>query len=101
MLDLKKISIQFDEKLPMIKSYDVQRSELSQEYRAELEKMKIINPVLNKKLPSYSGAKFLEPGNLIHPFQFDWKNRMDAMNWVDSVLSDVPATSISLMSWTQ
>ena len=85
MLDLKNISLQFDEKLSAIKSYDVERSELTLEYRAELEKMKIINPALNEKLPPYSGAKFLEPGKLIHTFPFNWKNRKESMEWVDSV----------------
>jgi hypothetical protein len=47
MLNLKNISIQFDEMLSAIKSYDVERSELTLEYRTELEKMKIINPDLN------------------------------------------------------
>lgn len=94
MLDLKNISLQFDEKLSAIKSYDVERSELTLEYRAELEKMKIINPELNKNLPSYSGAKLLEPGKLIHPFPFNWKDRKEAMEWVDSVLCDVPVGAV-------
>ena len=94
MLDLKNISIQFDEKLSAIKSYDIERSELTREYRAELEKMKILNPALNEKLPPYSGAKFLEPGKLIHIFPFNWKNRLESMEWVDSVLSGVPVGAV-------
>lgn len=94
MLDLKNISLQFDEKLSAIKSYDVERSELTREYRAELEKMNIINPELNKNLPSYSGAKFLEPGKLIHPFPCTWNDRKEAMEWVDSVLSGVPVGAV-------
>ncbi len=94
MLDLKNISLAFDEKLSAIKSYDVERSELAREYRAELEKLKIINPELNKNLPAYSGAKFLEPGNLIHTFPFKWNNRNDAMEWVDSVLCNVPVGAV-------
>ncbi len=94
MLDLRNISIQFDEKLSAIKSYDAQRSELTSEYRSELEKMRIINPDMNKNLPSYSGAKLLEPGKLIHEFPFNWKDRNDAMKWVDSVLSGVPVGAV-------
>ncbi len=94
MLDLKNISIQFDEKLSAIKSYDVERSELTMEYRTELDKLKIINLELNKNLLSYSGAKLLEPGKLIHTFPFNWKNRNAAMEWVDSVLSGVPVGAV-------
>ncbi|PWB52781.1 MAG: nuclease [Candidatus Methanoperedenaceae archaeon] len=94
MLDLKNISLAFDKKLSEIKSYDIERSELTREYRAEMEQMKAINPDMNKNLPPYSGAKFLEPGNLIHPFPFSWKDRNDAMEWVDSVLCDVPVGAV-------
>jgi len=94
MLDLKNISLQFDEKLSAIKSYDVERSELTLEYRAQLEKMKILDPALNDKLPPYSGAKFLEQGKLIHTFPFNWKNRNESMEWVDSVLSGVPVGAV-------
>jgi hypothetical protein len=87
MLDLKGISLQFEEKLSAIKSYDVQRSERLDEYTHELEKLKIIDLDKNKLLLPYSGAKLLETGNLIRPFIYDWKNRHDAMEWVDSVLS--------------
>jgi len=34
MLDLKNLSLAFDEKLSAIKSYDAERSELTMEYRA-------------------------------------------------------------------
>ena len=94
MLDLKNISLAFDEKLSAIKSYDVERSELTLEYRTELEKIKVINPDLNKNLPPYSGAKFLEPGRLIHPFPFNWKDRNEAMEWVDSILCTVPVGAV-------
>ena len=94
MLNLKNISLQFDEKLSAIKSYDAQGSELTLEYRAQLEKMKILDPALNEKLPSYSGAKFLEPGRLIHTFPFTWKSRLESMGWVDSVLSGVPVGAV-------
>ena len=94
MLDLKNISLAFDEKLSEIKSYDIERSELTLEYRTELEKIKVINPDLNKNLPPYSGAKFLEPGKLIHPFPFNWKDRNDAMEWVDSVLSGIAVGAV-------
>src|SRR5659263_57336 len=94
MLDLKNISLQFDKKLSAIKSYDVERSELTQEYRAQLEKMKILNPALNEKLPLYSGAKFLESGNIIHKFPFNWNNRAESMDWVDSILSGVPVGAV-------
>jgi hypothetical protein len=94
MLDLKNISLQFDEKLSAIKSYDEQRSELTLEYRAQLEKMKILDPALNETLPPYSGAKFLEPGKLIHTFPFNWKNRSESMEWVDSVLCGVPVGAV-------
>lgn len=94
MLDLKNISIQFDEKLSAIKSYYALRSELTSEYRSELEKMRNIDLDMNKNLPPYSGAKFLEPGRLIHEFPFNWKNRNDAMDWVDSILSGVPVGAV-------
>ena len=94
MLDLKNISLQFDEKLSTIKSYDFELSELTREYRNELDKLKIINMELNKNLSSYSGAKLLEPGKLIRPFPFNWKNRKDAMEWMDSVLSGVPVGAV-------
>ena len=94
MLDLKNISLAFDEKLSVIKSYDVERSELTMEYRAELKKIKVLNPDLNKNLPPYSGSKFLEPGKLIHKFPFNWKDRNEAMEWVDSVMSGVPVGAV-------
>ncbi|MFZ3384508.1 MAG: DNA double-strand break repair nuclease NurA [Candidatus Methanoperedens sp.] len=94
MLDLKNISLQFDEKLSAIKSYDAERSELTMEYRTELDKLKMINLDLNKNLLPYSGAKLLEPGKLIHSFPFNWKNRNAAMEWVDSVLNGVPVGAV-------
>jgi hypothetical protein len=94
MLDLKNISLQFDEKLSALKSYDVERSELTLEYRAQLENMKMLDPAQNEKLPPYSGAKILEPGKLIHTFPFNWKNRNESMEYVDSVLSGVPVGAV-------
>lgn len=94
MLNLKNISNAFDEKLSAIKSYDIERSELTQEYRADLEKLRNINIDMNKNLPLYSGAQLLEPGKLIHSFPFNWKNRNDAMKWVDSILSCVPVGAV-------
>jgi hypothetical protein len=94
MIDLKNISLQFDARLDAIKSYDAERSELAQEYMSGLEKLKCIDLSMNERLPPYSGAKFLEPGKLIHPFPFNWKNRNDAMKWVDSVLSGVAVGAV-------
>lgn len=94
MLDLKNISLQFDEKLSAMKSFDVERSELTKEYRTGLEKLRTIDPEVNKDLPSYSGAKLLEPGKLIHPFPINWRNREDAMEWVDSILCGVPVGAV-------
>ncbi len=94
MLDLKSISDQFDERLSAIKSYDIERSELTLEYRRELEKLKVIDLKSNDALPSYGGAKFLEPGKLIRPFSFNWKNRHEAMEWVDSVLSGIAVGAV-------
>ncbi|MCZ7406557.1 MAG: DNA double-strand break repair nuclease NurA [Candidatus Methanoperedens sp.] len=94
MIDLKNISLQFDAKLDSIMSYDVERSELTMEYRSELEKLKNIDLSMNEHLSPYSGAKFLETGKLIHPFPFNWKNRHEAMEWVDSVLSGVAVGAV-------
>ncbi len=94
MLDLKNISLQFDSKLEAIKSYDIERSELAKEYREELGKLNIIDLKMNEALPSYSGAKLLEPGKLIRPFQFNWKNRHEALEWIDSVLSGVAVGAV-------
>ncbi len=94
MLDLKNISLQFDSKLEKIKSYDAERSELAKEYREELGKLKVIDLKMNEALPSYSGAKLLEPGKLIRPFRFNWKNRHDALEWIDSVLSGVAVGAV-------
>ncbi|MCX9010020.1 MAG: DNA double-strand break repair nuclease NurA [Candidatus Methanoperedens sp.] len=94
MLDLKNISLQFDAKLDAIKSYDAERSELAQEYRKELERIRVIDLSLNGKLQPYSGAKLLEPGKLIHPFHFNWQNRHEALEWVDSVLSGVAVGAV-------
>ncbi len=94
MLDLKNISLQFDSKLEAIKSYDAERSELAKEYREELGKLKVIDLKMNEELPSYSGAKLLEPGKLILPFQFNWKNRHEALEWIDSVLSGVAVGAV-------
>lgn len=94
MIDLKNISLQFDAKLDSIKSYDIERSELTVEYREELEKLKTIDTSMNVRLPPYSGAKFLETGKLIHPFPFNWKNRHEAMEWVDSVLSGIAVGAV-------
>jgi hypothetical protein len=94
MIDLKNISLQFDAKLDSIKSYDIERSELTMEYRSELAKLKNIDLSMNEKLPPYSGAKFLETGKLIHPFHYNWKNRHEAMEWVDSVLSGIAVGAV-------
>ena len=94
MIDLKNISLQFDAKLDSIKSYDIERSELAVEYRNELAKLKNIDLSMHERLPPYSGAKFLETGKLIHPFPYNWKNRHDAMEWVDSVLSEVAVGAV-------
>ncbi len=94
MLDLKSISDQFDARLTAIKSYDVERSTLSEEYRTELKKLNVIDISMNERLNDYSGAKLLEPGKLIHPFPFNWKNRHDAIEWVDSVLSGVAVGAV-------
>ncbi len=94
MIDLKNISLQFDARLSAIKSYDAERSELTAEYRRELEKTKIIDTEMNTMLPAYSGAKLLEPGKLIHSFPYSWKNRHEAMEWVDSVLSGVAVGAV-------
>ncbi len=94
MIDLKNISLQFDAKLDSIMSYDIERSELTMEYRSELEKLKNIDLSMNERLPPYSGAKFLEPGKLIHLFPFNWKNRHEAIEWVDSVLSGVAVGAV-------
>lgn len=89
MIDLKGISLQFDNRLEAIKSYNAEHSELTDEYRAELEKLKNIELSMNKCLPPYSGARLLEPGKLIRHFPFNWENRSEAMEWVDSVLSGI------------
>lgn len=94
MLDLKSISDQFDARLSAIRSYDVERSTLSEEYRTELKKLNIIDISMNDRLNDYSGAKLLEPGKLIHPFPFNWKNRHEAIEWVDSVLSGVAVGAV-------
>lgn len=94
MLDLKNISRQFDENLSAIRSYDAERSHLTEEYRSDLDRLKIIDPGMNRDLPPYSGAKLLEGGDLVHPFRFTWKNRSHAMEWVDSVLSGVPVGAV-------
>lgn len=87
MLDLKGISNQFDARLSAIKSYDVERSTLAEEYRDGLEKLKSIDLSMNERLSPYSGAKLLENGKLIRNFPFNWKSRHEAMLWVDTVLS--------------
>jgi len=94
MIDLKNISLQFDARLSAIKSYDAERSELTLEYRRELEKTKVIDAGMNTLLPPYSGAKLLEPGKLVHPFPYSWKNRHEAMEWVDSVLCGVAVGAV-------
>jgi hypothetical protein len=94
MLDLKGISDQFDARLSSIKSYDTERSELTLEYRRELERLKVIDPKINDTLSTYSGAKFLEHGKLIRHFPFSWKNRHEAINWVDTVLSGVAVGAV-------
>lgn len=94
MIDLKNISLQFDAKLDSIMSYDIERSELTEEYRNELTKFRNIDTSMNERLPAYSGAKFLETGKLIHPFPYNWKNRHEAMEWVDSVLSGVAVGAV-------
>ncbi len=94
MLDLKSISDQFDARLSAIKSYDQERSTLSEEYRIELKNLDMIDLSMNQRLDTYSGAKLLEPGKLIHPFPFNWKNRHDAIEWVDSVLSGVAVGAV-------
>ena len=94
MLDLKSISDQFDSRLSAIRSYDVERSTLSEEYRIELRKLSAIDISMNERLNTYSGAKLLEPGKLIHTFPFNWKNRHDAIEWVDSVLSGVAVGAV-------
>jgi hypothetical protein len=94
MLDLKSISDQFDARLSAIKSYDAERSTLSEEYRTELNKLNVIDISMNERLNDYSGAKLLEPGKLIRSFPFNWKNRHEAIEWVDSVLSGVAVGAV-------
>jgi hypothetical protein len=94
MLDLRSISDQFDARLSAIKSYDVERSTLSEEYRSELNKLNVIDLSMNERLNAYSGARLLEPGKLIRSFPFKWKNRHDAIEWVDSVLSGVAVGAV-------
>ncbi|GFO97829.1 hypothetical protein ig2599ANME_2040 [groundwater metagenome] len=94
MLDLKSISDQFDSRLSAIKSYDIERSTLSEEYRTELKKLNVINLSMNERLNDYSGAKLLETGKLIRSFPFNWKNRHEAIEWVDSVLSGVAVGAV-------
>jgi hypothetical protein len=94
MLDLRSISDQFDARLSAIKSYDVERSALSEEYRSELKKLNVIDLSMNVRLNIYSGARLLEPGKLIRSFPFNWKNRHDAIEWVDSVLSGVAVGAV-------
>jgi hypothetical protein len=94
MLDLKSISDQFDARLSAIKSYDLERSTLSEDYRFELKKLNVIDLSMNERLNEYSGAKLLEPGKLIRSFPFNWKNRHDAIEWVDSVLSGVAVGAV-------
>jgi len=94
MLDLKSISDQFDARLSAIKSYDVERSTLSEEYRSELKKLNVIDLSMNDRINAYSGARLLEPGKLIRSFPFNWKNRHEAIEWVDSLLSDVAVGAV-------
>lgn len=94
MIDLKNISLQFDAKLDSIKSYDIERSELTEEYREWLAKLKNIDLSMNEGLPPYCGAKLFEEGKLIHPFHYNWKNRHEAMKWVDSVLCGVAVGAV-------
>lgn len=94
MIDLKNLSDQFDTKLDAIKSYDAQRSELTQEYRGEIERWKHIDLSMNNLLPPYSGARLLEPGKIIRSFTFNWLTRRDAIKWVDTVLSGVAVGAV-------
>jgi len=94
MIDLKNISFQLEAKLESIRYYEMECSELTEDYRKELLKLNNIELSMNCSLNLYSGAKFLEAGKIIHPFSFNWKNRHDAMEWVDSVLSGVPAGAV-------
>ncbi len=94
MIDLKSISSQFDARLDAIKSYNAEHSELTVEYRSELEKLMLVDLSMNDMLHPYSGAKLLESGRLTRPFTFNWKNRRDAMKWVDSVLSGVAVGAV-------
>ncbi|VVB90850.1 NurA domain protein [uncultured archaeon] len=94
MLDLKSISDQFDARLSAIKLYDAERKTRSEEYRTELKKLDVIDLSMNERLNAYSGAKLLEPGKLIRSFPFNWKNRHDAIEWVDSVLSGVAVGAV-------
>ncbi len=94
MLDLKSISDQFDARLSAIKSYDLERSTLSEDYRSELKNLSVIDTSMNERLNGYSGAKLLETGKLIRSFPFNWKNRHEAIEWVDSVLSGVAVGAV-------
>ncbi len=94
MLDLKSISFQFDARLEAIKAYEAERSALSEEYVTQLEKLNVIDLKMNEMLHPYSGAKLLEAGKLIREFPLSWKNRNDAMAWVDSVLSGIAVGAV-------
>jgi hypothetical protein len=65
----------------------VERSTLSEEYRTELKKLNMIDLSMNERLNDYSGWLL---NRETHPsFSIQLKNRHDAIEWVDSVLSGV------------
>ncbi|MHC1625495.1 MAG: DNA double-strand break repair nuclease NurA [Methermicoccaceae archaeon] len=45
-------------------------------------------------LPEHAGARPVEDGNLIRPFEAYWETREDALSWVDSVISNLSTGAV-------
>ncbi|HIH45115.1 MAG TPA: DNA double-strand break repair nuclease NurA [Candidatus Methanoperedenaceae archaeon] len=94
MINLAELSLQFDLKRDALFSYERERSLLAAEYKDRLVELDRADTSMNGMLPAYSGARLLEGEKLIREFGKRWKNRSEAIEWVDSVLGSVTVGAV-------
>ena len=95
MLNIRDLSSEFEARKDAIINYERETSGELEEYKKALLDMDHADTSLNDSLPQYSGAKLFETGAVIRRFPpaTSWKNREDAISWVDGVLSGVTVGS--------
>ena len=95
MLNIHDLSSEFEDRKSAIINYERETSGELAWYRKALPNLDHADVSSNSTLPQYSGAKLFESGVAIRRFHpaTSWKNREDAISWVDGVLSGVTVGS--------